>query len=83
MALISARAPAGDAAQLTPALRQLEALAGVMERQTQALRVALDMAYASEAERGDVRSALSDIAMSIGIMAGSIELPQTDKGGPF
>lgn len=80
-ALIGARAPSGDASQLAPVLTRLDTLADKMERQTQALQVALDAAYASEGERGDIRSALTDIAMSIGVMAGSIE--PADKGGPF
>jgi hypothetical protein len=54
-------------------MTRLEALADKLEQKTQALQVALDVAYASDAERKDVREALTDIAMSIGVLAGSIE----------
>jgi hypothetical protein len=82
-ALIHARAPAGDASQLAPALTRLEAVAERLERTAMSTRIALDMGYAAEAERGTIREALNDIAMSVGVLAGSIEPPQTDKGGPF
>lgn len=57
-------------------MARLDALADKMERQTQALRIALDTAYAS-----DIRTALNDVAMAIGVIAGSVE--PADKGGPF
>ena len=64
-------------------MTRLDALADKLEQKTQALQVALDVAYASDAERKDVREALTDIAMSIGVLAGSIEPMGTDNGGPF
>ena len=82
-ALIGVRAPAGDASQLAPALTRLEAVAERLERTATSTRIALDMGYAAEAERGTIREALNDIAMSVGVLAGSIEPPQTDKSGPF
>jgi hypothetical protein len=44
-------------------------------------RIALDLAYGAETQRGMIHDALTDIAMSIGVMAGSIE--PIDGGGPF
>ena len=82
-ALINSPTQSGDASQLAPALARLEELAENMKRQTQALQVALSLGYAAEGERNEVREALTDIAMSIGVMAGSIEPMGTDNGGPF
>jgi hypothetical protein len=76
-ALIGTRTQTGDASQLAPVTARLESLAEKLERQTQALQIALDLAYASEGERKDVREALTDIAMSIGVLAGSIEPAET------
>ena len=75
--------PEASAVAVEPVLARLETLAAKLEQKTQALQVALDVAYASDAERRDVREALTDIAMSIGVIAGSIEPMGTDNGGPF
>ena len=83
LGLIGTRAQSGDASQLGPIMTRLDALADKLEQKTQALQVALDVAYASDAERKDVREALTDIAMAIGVLAGSIEPMGTDNGGPF
>jgi hypothetical protein len=60
-------------ARLDHVAGRLEAAATKAESHTTATRMALDLAYASEGERKDVREALTDIAMSIGVLAGSIE----------
>jgi 1,6-anhydro-N-acetylmuramate kinase len=62
-----------DTVAMTPVLGRLEALAEKLERTAMSTRIALDMAYASEGERKDVREALTDIAMAVGVLAGSIE----------
>jgi hypothetical protein len=85
-ALIGAPTPAGDASQLAPVMTRLEALADKLQTTAMSTRIALDMAYASEAERGDIREALTDIAMAVGVMAGSIvpmgtDAPEGNKAG--
>jgi predicted transcriptional regulator len=72
------KAPQGAPVSVSPGLdaslmARLEGVAATLERTAMSTRIALDMAYASEAERKDVREALTDIAMSIGVLAGSIE----------
>lgn len=67
--------------RLDQVAERLEALAAKAESHTMSTRIALDLAYGAENERKDVREALTDIAMSIGVLAGSIEPVGTDAPG--
>jgi hypothetical protein len=53
-------------------LARMENSAGKIERQTQVLSVALDMGYASETGQREIQSLLTDIALSVGVLAGSL-----------
>ena len=86
-AMIGAPAQGGDAslalvlARLDQAAARLEALTATAESHTMSTRIALDLAYGAETQRDMIHHALTDIAMAIGVVAGSIE--PMDSGGPF
>ena len=86
-AMIGAPAQGGDAslalvlARLDQAAARLETLTATAESHTMSTRIALDLAYGAETQRDMIHDALTDIAMAIGVVAGSIE--PMDSGGPF
>ncbi len=85
--MIGAPAQGGDAslalvlARLDQAAARLETLTATAESHTMSTRIALDLAYGAETQRDMIHDALTDIAMAIGVVAGSIE--PMDSGGPF